>query len=217
MNKLLIDLQLFAEGDTGTGDEGKGTDPKGDDQKGNEPNHAQKTKEEPSTDDKKKTGNDEKKYSDDEVNAIIDKRFAKWKKQEQDKVDEAKKLAEMNATEKAEYKAKQYEAELKDLKDKNAISEMTKQARKMLSDSEINASDELLAVLVSSDADTTKSTVDSFVTLFKDAVTKQVKDNLKGNSPKKGGTNTMTKEQILNVKDAVERKRLIAENIGLFQ
>ncbi|WP_156468669.1 capsid assembly scaffolding protein Gp46 family protein, partial [Streptococcus sp. DD10] len=42
----------------------------------------------------------EKKYTD--VDAIIDKKFAKWKKEQEALADEAKKLAKMNAEQKAE-------------------------------------------------------------------------------------------------------------------
>lgn len=45
----------------------------------------------------------EKKYTDADVDAIIDKKFAKWQKDYESKVDEAKKLAEMTAQQKAEF------------------------------------------------------------------------------------------------------------------
>ena len=43
---------------------------------------------------------DEKKYTDADVNAIIDKKFAKWKSEQEAKENEAKKLREMNENEK---------------------------------------------------------------------------------------------------------------------
>ena len=45
---------------------------------------------------------DEKKYTDADVNAIIDKKFAKWKSEQEAKENEAKKLREMNENQKAE-------------------------------------------------------------------------------------------------------------------
>ena len=40
---------------------------------------------------------DEKKYSDKEVDELINKKFAKWQKDQEKKITEAAKLAEMNA------------------------------------------------------------------------------------------------------------------------
>lgn len=166
-----------------------------------------------------KSGEPQKKYTDDDVDKIINRKFAEWEKKQQDKVDEATKLAEMNAQEKAEYKASQLEAELNRLKEKDALAEMSKTARKMLAEDEINIPDELLAHLVSTDAEDTKSTVQAFAKLFKDAVQDAVKDKLKGNPPKRGtgGKGTVTREQILAIKNPSERQRMIAEHMNLFE
>lgn len=56
--------------------------------------------------------------------------------------------------------------------------------------------------------------------MYKEAVQKAVKDALKGKPPKAGNGGdkpSMTKEQILAVKNPSERQKLIAENITLFQ
>ena len=136
-----------------------------------------------------------------------------------DKVSEAEKLAQMTKEERAEYKAQKLQKELDDYKKKETLSEMSKTARKMLADEEINIPDELLSHLVSDSEEDTKASVESFVKLYKAAVQAAVKDALKGNPPKAGtgGNQTMTKEQILAIKNPSERQRLIAENITLFQ
>ena len=91
--------------------------------------------------------------------------------------------------------------------------------RKMLADEEINIPDELLAHLVSESAEDTKTAVEAFAKMYKDAVQAAVKDALKGNAPKggSGGKGAVTKEQILDMLDAGQYKELIAENIALFQ
>ena len=121
--------------------------------------------------------------------------------------------------EKAEYKASKLEKELEELKRQNARSDMAKTARKMLAEEEINIPDELLVNLVVEDADGTKKAVEAFSKMYKGAVQAAVKEALKGNSPKAGtgGKGTMTKEQILAIKNPTERQRLIAENLNLFQ
>lgn len=61
---------------------------------------------------------------------------------------------------------------------------------------------------------------DPLPTMYKEAVQNAVKDALKGKPPKAGNGGdkpSMTKEQILAVKNPSERQKLIAENITLFQ
>lgn len=201
MKKHKINLQLFAEGGEG-GTEGQQTETQqteGKDEGG---------KKEP-----------EKKYTDDDVNKMFDKKFAEWQKKKDKEVSEAKKLAEMNAQQKAEYERDQLQKELDSLKKKDALSEMTKTARKMLSDEGISVSDDLLSVLVTTDAEKTKAAVDGFAKLFKDAVEKAVKDKLKGEPPKKGsagGNGTLTKEQIMAIKDPEARQKKMLEHKELF-
>ena len=153
------------------------------------------------------------------VNTAVTKAQEKWQALTDDKLSEAEKLAKMTKEEKAEYKNRKLEKELADLKRQNSLSEMSKTARKMLADEEINIPDELLAHLVSESAEDTKTAVEAFTKMYKDAVQAAVKDALKGNTPKggSGGKGAVTKEQILAVSNPIERQRLIAENIALFQ
>ena len=207
-NMIFMALQLFAD-DPAPSDPKPGnlTDPKPADPKPGDP------------DPDPKQGEPQKKYTDADVDKIINRKFAEWEKKQQAKVDEATKLAEMNAQEKAEYKASQLEVELNKLKEKDTLAEMSKTARKMLSEEDINIPDELLSHLVSTDAEDTKNTVQAFAKLFKDAVQDAVKDKLKGNPPKRGtgGKGTVTREQILAIKNPSERQRMIAEHMELFE
>ncbi len=153
------------------------------------------------------------------IETAVTKAQEKWQALTDDKLSEAEKLAKMTKEEKAEYKTRKLEKELADLKRQNSLSEMSKTARKMLADEEINIPDELLAHLVSDNAEDTKTAVEAFAKMYKDAVQAAVKDALKGNAPKggSGGKGAVTKEQILAISNPIERQRLIAENIALFQ
>ena len=152
------------------------------------------------------------------INTAVSNAQKKWQTMTDGKVSEAEKLAQMTSEEKAEYRAKKAEQELADLKRQIALGDMAKTARKMLSEENIAVPDEIITNLVSDDAEKTKSAVESFAKVFKDAVQAAVKESLKGNPPKAstGGTTTVTREQILSVKDRAERQRLIAENPQLF-
>lgn len=155
------------------------------------------------------------KYSDEDV----DKMKVKWKRDQQKATDEAKKLAEMDAQQKAEYERDKLQKELDEYKRKDAIGEMTKTARKMLSDGGVSISDELLAMMVTTDAKETKAAIDSYIKLHTEAVEKAVKDRLKGEPPRKGTGGTvapMTKAQILAIRDPELRQKKMLEHKELF-
>ena len=165
-------------------------------------------------DDKK---DEEKKYTDEQVDDIINKKFAKWKKDQEAKITEAEKLAKMNAEEKAEYERAKLENELEELRRKDTLNSMTKIARSMLSEKGIQADDDLVGVLITTDADKTKEAVESFSKLFESTVEKAVNDKLKGRTPKvTNGKQRLTKEEILKEKDVNKRRRMMAENLELF-
>lgn len=211
--KKFIALQLFAE-DTpaaGTEPESKGT-------AAAESGKETDTKEPIPAATQKEKG--EKKYTDEDVNNLIDKKFAEWQRKQQKAVDEAQKLATMNATQKAEYERDQLQKELDEYKKQASLAEMSKTARKMLADDGISINDELLSMLITTDAEETKAAVDGFSKAFTEAVEAAVKERLKGNTPTRGtgngGAAKMTKAEILAIKDHELRQKLMVENKELF-
>jgi len=167
----------------------------------------------------------EKKYTDADVDAIIDKKFAKWKADQEKavadavaKVEEAHKLAQMNATEKAEHERKAMEEELASLKAEKTRNNMMSEARAMLKADGLNLADDIISVLVTDNAETTKNAIKAFSAAFQTAVNEAVKTQLAGSEPKRGATATgMTKEQIREIKDPTKRREAIAENMHLFE
>ena len=203
MKKRNLYLQLFAEDPTITEPAEPKTEPK------------TETKAEQKTEPKSQP-----KYTDEDVNKLIDKKFAEWQAKKDKEVDEAKKLADMNAQQKAEYERDQLQKQLDEYKKKDSLVEMSKTARKMLADKNITITDDLLSMFVSTDAEQTKKTVDDFAKMFTEAVESAVKERLKGESPKKaggGGAASMTKEQILAIKDPEERQKKMLEHRELFK
>ncbi len=130
---------------------------------------------------------DEKKYTDADVDAIIDKKFAKWKSELEAKEAEDKKLSKMNDAQKAEHEKQKLLDQIKSLEDEKTLFNMTKEARAMLSEADITLSDELLGRLVTLDADETKGAVESFIKDFNKAVADQVKKNIRQDAPHLGG------------------------------
>lgn len=154
----------------------------------------------------------EKKYTDDDVNKIINRKFAEWQK----KSDEAAKLSAMNAQEKSEYELKQMKEELASLKKEKAFNEMKAVASEMLTEDGVVVPDSVVKMLVSDDAEETKTRVTDFARAYRTALqAEQVKSVHKG-TPRTGSTSTITKEDIRKVTNPLERQRLIRENIKLF-
>lgn len=176
MKKSIFDLQLFAEGESGAAAE-PATAEKIDTAAAEQDKPAKDTK---------KDGEGEKKYTDADLDEIINKKFAKWEQKKQKEVDEAAKLAEMDAQQKAEYQRDELQKELDALKKEKALADMTKTARKMLADKNISAPDELLSMLVTTDANETKAAIDGFTKLFEETVENAVKSRLRGEVPKAG-------------------------------
>lgn len=202
--KNLFELQLFAEGGEGA-DGGASNSPGEGGSNDNAPNSEPKP-------------GDEKKYSDADLDDIISKKFAKWEAKKQKDIDEAKRLEKMNAQQRAEHERDQLQAELDNLKKKDALGEMTKEARKMLSDANISVSDELLSVMVTTDAAETKAAIDSFADAFTKAVENAVKERLKGEPPRRGSGSAahMTKDEIMAIRDDELRQKKMLEHKELF-
>ena len=139
---------------------------------------------------------DEKKYTDAEVDEIINKKFAKWKSEQEAQENEAKKLAKMNADEKQKYQLDQREQELSDREKAIARKELTAEAKTMLSERGLPV--ELVAVVDLSNAEAVTESVASIQKTWEDAVQKGVSERMKGSAPIKTApqnNNELTKAQ----------------------
>lgn len=165
----------------------------------------------------KKVDVPEKKYTDADIDEIVNGKFAKWQQKKEEEINEAKKLADMNAQQKAEFERDKIQKELQELRKANTLNEMSGTARTMLKDNNVTVEDDLLNILVSDDADKTKANVDSFVSMFNKAVDKAVLDRIKNPNEKRGTTSTMTKESIMKIKDTATRQAEIKKHIHLFE
>lgn len=203
--RIPFNLQLFAEDGANSGDDGSddgddGSDD-GDDDKGGEP---------------------EKKYTDADIDKIVKDRLARERKAAEKKARqqaEAEKLKNMTAAEKRDAEFEEMKARLASLEAEKNQAEMLSTASDILKDAGIVVSSKLVGHLIAETADETKANVDEFVKLYNDAVNKGVKAAMKasGSNPKKGGTSTLTKEDIMKVKNPSERQKLIKENMHLFR
>ncbi|HIE6179557.1 TPA: DUF4355 domain-containing protein, partial [Staphylococcus aureus] len=123
---------------------------------------------------------------------------------------EAAKLAKMNKDQKDEYEREQMEKELEQLRSEKQLNEMRSEARKMLSEAEVDSSDEVVNLVVTDTAEQTKLNVEAFSNAVKKAVNEAVKINAR-QSPLTGGDsfNHSTKNKPQNLAEIARQKRII--------
>lgn len=218
MNKAIvqkINLQLHSDDGDDQGDQqNQANQNQGKADNGGESGTNSKGK---SDDDKGKDDKSKPKYTDEDLNRLIDEKLKSFEEKQKGKSDEAARLAQMNAQERAEYERDKLQKQVDELLKEKSMGEMQSTAREMLSAESINAPDEIVKLLVTDDAEGTKKTVNAFVSLFKNSVKNAVADALKGKSPKVGADGAITKDDIMKIKDTKARQKAIKENIELFQ
>ena len=129
-----------------------------------------------------------KTFTQDELNAIIDKRLERERRDAQARIDkavtEAQKLAKMSADERAEHEKQAHEKALADREAEITKRELRAEAKSQLSDKGLPI--ELAEILPYTDADTTNAAIVATEKVFRQAVEKGVTERLKGNPPKVG-------------------------------
>lgn len=177
MKKHFYDLQLFAEDNNDS--VGAVTDPE-------TPTNDEK----PATTEKPNE-KDVPKHTDADVDRIVKQKKAEWQKAQQKAVDEAQKLAQMSAEEKAEYERQKATEERDELKNRiaeleraAAKVELGKEATKLLREKNIEATEGILSFVVGDDANQTKANIDAFVKVVEEQVKKAEIARATGTTPK---------------------------------
>lgn len=180
---LKYNLQFFAEGgDSGTGADGSNGDGVQDGKAGNQL---------PSFDDFLKDSKNQSEF-DRRVAKALETAKGKWQADYDQKLEdaksEAKKLAKMNADEKAKYEQDKRLAELD--KREQEITARELKAEALITLGEKGLPKELADVLNYKDADSCKASIESVATAFKSAVEKAVNDKLRGTEIPKSNSST---------------------------
>ena len=181
-----LNIQLFADDGSGndSGNYGQGNNDQVNDDQGNDG----------------QTGQEPKVFSQEEVDKIVQGRIAKerksWEKQLQEQQTEAQKLEKMSEKEKKKY---QEEKRIKDLDDREAAitrRELTAQAKVQLADKGIPT--ELAEILILTDADSCKKSIETVEKAFQTAVQRAVEERIKGREPmKKAKDAKLTDEELV--------------------
>ena len=177
-----LDIQLFADDNSG---DGSGNDDQGTGQ---------------DNQDSGEGGQETKTFTKEELDKIVQGRIAKerkaWEKHLEDEKTEAQKLETMSEKEKKKY---QEEKRIKDLDDREAAitrRELTAQAKVQLADKGIPT--ELAEILILTDADSCKKSIETVEKAFQSAVEKAVEEKIKGREPmKKAKDVKLTDEELV--------------------
>ena len=131
---------------------------------------------------------EEKKYTDKDVDAIVNKRFAKWKTEQEQAVksakEEAEKLAKMNAEQKQNYEIEKLQKENEKLKQEAAKVELSRSATGILAEKGIEATQDVLDFVVGNDADDTNAKIDKLVKIVESQLKKAEIARATGTTPK---------------------------------
>ncbi|HEN2969871.1 TPA: DUF4355 domain-containing protein [Streptococcus agalactiae] len=120
------------------------------------------------------------------VNRAVAKAHKDAQEQFKAEQDEAKKLAEMNDKEKADYETQKLLEELQELKNDKTRNELTAVARKMFLESNINVDDDILSFAVTLDAEQTKANVTKLASAFAKAIADDRKSSARQTTPNLG-------------------------------
>lgn len=107
-----------------------------------------------------------KKYSDDEVDMIVNKKLSEWKKKQKKLISEIKKIEKMNSRHFIELERQKFQKELSYLRNKDVIYEMIKQTNSLFKEKGINISNELLDILTLEIDTSSEIIVKQFISIF---------------------------------------------------
>lgn len=182
-------------------------------------NNSVKTEGQDVNQEKETENKDVKSFTQEELDKIIksnvDRALAKATKEAEEKQEEAKRLAKMNAEQKAKYELEKAEERLAQREAEITKRELTAEAKSILSDKGLPT--DLHSLLNYESAETVQSGIEALERAIQQSTEKAVEDRLKGSTPKVStGISKLTKDEILKIENPIERQRKIAENIELF-
>lgn len=142
---------------------------------------------------------------DKDVDSIVKSKKSRWQKEAEAEKNEAAKYAEMTAEEKIQHELAEKDARIAEFERKEVLSEMSKQASKMLSGAGLPQDDELLGLIVSEDAEATKKAV-AVITNFASQIKKE---NARQSTPGEGGQFSADKNTKKTVAELAAKNRII--------
>lgn len=161
----------------------------------------------------------ERTFTREDIAKMISAERSKWESERKKAESEAKKLAKMNADEKAKYEAQKQAERIAELEAELNRKDMESTAISLLSEKGITATTDVINFVVRDDAEQTLEAINTFSTLVNDLADKKVSEMLKGTTPKKveqTTTGVITKEQF-NKMGYKSRNELLEKDPELYK
>lgn len=152
------------------------------------------------------------------VNSRLERERTKAQKDAQDKA-EAARLQAMGEQDRLNEKLKQALDRIDQYEATQTKNTMMAEARKILKSKGYDFSDDVIAPLIGKDAEATKAKIDAFTADFDKALNAKLTATVSSTTPKAGvkSGKSLTKKDIMAVKNTRERQKLIKEHMELFQ
>lgn len=159
---------------------------------------------------------EEKTFTQDELDKIIEKRLARALKKADEERQEAERLAKMSAAERVKAEFEKEKQNFEEERKQYQRDKLELQVVKELGAKNLPA--EFSKYLLSEDAETCMTNIKEFEIQWQNAIEKAVNERLKGDTPKAGNSvnTTITKEQFNNLGYS-ERTKIYNENLELYK
>ena len=148
------------------------------------------------SDNVEETSTEEKKFTQDQVNDMIQKRLDRALKDKQKEIDDAKseavKYAKMNKDEKLQHDYEKAQADAKKAREDLARYQLRDEARQQLSAGGYQATDADIDMIVTGDAESTKNNTEAFLAMVERIRNATRDEFLKGKSPQVNGQTVKT-------------------------
>ena len=154
---------------------------------------------------------EEKTFTQEELDKILNKKFAQWQKKTEEAKAEAERKAKLTEAEKLAEERKEFEAMKKQFEYEQRVNSTSK----VLASN--NLPIQFADFLIAENDEATTQRVDLFKNAFNEALEKAVSERLKGRTPKISANKSVeiSKEQF-NKMDLVQRQKLFVENRELY-
>lgn len=160
-----------------------------------------------------------KSYSEDEVKELVQKSITDFQKQQEAKLEEERKVAKMNAEERQKHEQAKRDERIKELESQLATRDNRRLVSELAESQEVNITQKDVDFLVTASEEETQQKANYFIERIKQAYSDGKDSTIKSSAPKltaEKNSKTMTKEDILAIKDPEERNRLMTKNYNLF-
>lgn len=130
--------------------------------------------------------------------------------------DNKKSVKELSDDDKSRDELAAKDKQIQELQDQLNHNKAVKETMAVFQDNGFNPSDEIVEMVVTGDDDQTYANTKAILGLIADVQDKTKQGMLKGKTPRVNGQQSVTKADIMKIKDPLDRQKAIAKHLDLF-